>query len=313
VIDFRYHLVSLISVFLALALGIVVGTTQLNGAVLTDLHHQVDGLKTDKHTLQESTRQLQSQIKADDDFATGVGPSVVAGRLKGAGVLVVVAPQAGSALVDGVTHALKSGGATISGQVQLTSDYVDPRLATGLRDFVTSPGVLPAGFRLPRSNDSGVLAGSRLADVLMQPTSGDAPSNSERQQVLAGFSQLGVLRLVSKQITPSDYAVVVASDAQTGANPSAQAGTLSDLAGALDSQGKGAVVAGTGPVAGDNGVIGNIRQDKAISAKVSTVDDADRASGQVITVLALADQSKGKTGQYGVAGNAESTFPSNGQ
>ncbi|MBA3410734.1 MAG: copper transporter, partial [Geodermatophilaceae bacterium] len=30
-IDFRYHLVSLTAVFLAVALGIVIGTTQLNG------------------------------------------------------------------------------------------------------------------------------------------------------------------------------------------------------------------------------------------------------------------------------------------
>ena len=30
-IDFRYHIVSIIAVFLALAVGIVVGTTALNG------------------------------------------------------------------------------------------------------------------------------------------------------------------------------------------------------------------------------------------------------------------------------------------
>ena len=40
-IDFRYHLVSLIAVFLALAIGIVIGTTPLNGPVLDDLHGQV--------------------------------------------------------------------------------------------------------------------------------------------------------------------------------------------------------------------------------------------------------------------------------
>ncbi len=312
-IDFRYHLVSLISVFLALALGIVVGTTQLNGAVLTDLHHQVTGLKADKQGLQQTTQRLQSQLKADDEFATGVGPSVLSGRLKGANVLVVAAPQADGAMVDGISAALKNAGATVSGTVQLTSDYVDPRVATGLHDFVTSPGVLPAGSRLPASNDAGALAGSLLADVLMAPAKGHAPSNTERQRVLAGFSQLGVLRLISTQVSPSDYAVLVASDAQSGANPTAQARALSDLAGALHARGKGVVVAGSGTVAGDNGVIGSIRQNKTLSAEVSTVDDADRPSGQVTTVLALADEGKGKTGQYGIAGNADSAFPSPGQ
>ncbi len=312
-IDFRYHLVSLISVFLALALGIVVGTTQLNGAVLTDLHHQVNGLKTDKRGLQQTTQTLQSQLKADDEFAAGVGPRVLAGQLRGASVLVVAAPQADGALVDGISEAVKKSGAAVSGTIQLTSDYVDPRLSTGLRDFVTSPGVLPAGSRLPTSNDSGALAGSLLADVLMAPTKGQAPTSTDRQRVLAGLSQLGVLRLISKQVTPSDFAVVVASDAQTGPNPTAQARMLSDLAGALHARGKGVVVAGSGTVAGDNGVIGTIRKDKSISGEVSTVDDADRPSGQVTTVLALADQGKGKSGQYGIAGNADSAFPSPGQ
>ena len=36
-ISFRYHLVSIIAVFLALALGIVVGTTALNGPITKDL------------------------------------------------------------------------------------------------------------------------------------------------------------------------------------------------------------------------------------------------------------------------------------
>ena len=40
-IDFRYHLVSLIAVFLAVALGIVIGTTALNGPILDDLESQV--------------------------------------------------------------------------------------------------------------------------------------------------------------------------------------------------------------------------------------------------------------------------------
>jgi len=44
VISFRYHVVSIIAVFLALALGIVVGTTALNGPITTDLRNKVDSL-----------------------------------------------------------------------------------------------------------------------------------------------------------------------------------------------------------------------------------------------------------------------------
>jgi hypothetical protein len=44
VIDFRYHLVSLIAVFLAVALGIVIGTTALNQPILADIKNQVTAL-----------------------------------------------------------------------------------------------------------------------------------------------------------------------------------------------------------------------------------------------------------------------------
>ncbi len=54
-IDFRYHLVSIVAVFLALAIGIVLGTTALNGPITsrlrsleTSLRSEADSLRTQK-------------------------------------------------------------------------------------------------------------------------------------------------------------------------------------------------------------------------------------------------------------------------
>jgi len=60
VIDFRYHLVSLIAVFLAVALGIVIGTTQLNGPLTDNLQGQVTALQADKRSLEDQTQLLQT-------------------------------------------------------------------------------------------------------------------------------------------------------------------------------------------------------------------------------------------------------------
>ena len=43
-INFRYHVVSLTAVFLALAIGLVVGTAALNGPAADALGEQVDAL-----------------------------------------------------------------------------------------------------------------------------------------------------------------------------------------------------------------------------------------------------------------------------
>src|SRR5581483_8165830 len=45
VINFRYHVVSLTAVFLALAIGLVVGTAALNGPAADALGEQVDALR----------------------------------------------------------------------------------------------------------------------------------------------------------------------------------------------------------------------------------------------------------------------------
>src|SRR3954467_7455438 len=83
VIDFRYHLVSLIAVFLVVALGIVIGTTQLNGPILDDLRGQVSSLEQDKRDLEDSTQQLQAQQDTDDAFTAAIAPALVNGTLTG--------------------------------------------------------------------------------------------------------------------------------------------------------------------------------------------------------------------------------------
>jgi hypothetical protein len=308
VIDFRYHIVSLISVFLALALGIVVGTTQLNGAVLSDLRHQVKGLQKDKHNLQADNRELQGQLAAGDAFAKAVGPAAVANKLSGDNVLVVSTPGADDATVSGVTNELKAAGASVTGELKLTDDYIDPRRASDLKQYITS--ALPTGFRLPTTDDAGVLAGALLADVLVGKPGQKEPTTAERQQVLAGFGTLNVVRLKETNIQTAGYVIMVSSQSPSGDNPKAETGMLTSLATGLKARSKAVLVAGNSASAEPTGLIGTIRANDGLSAKLSTVDNADTAAGQVVTVLGLAQAAQGKpTGQFGVASNAGSPLP----
>jgi len=83
VISFRYHLVSIIAVFLALALGIVVGTTALNGPITTDLRKQVNTLKSDRTTLANQVKSLQQQVSDAGQFASSFGSQLVQGYAAG--------------------------------------------------------------------------------------------------------------------------------------------------------------------------------------------------------------------------------------
>jgi Copper transport outer membrane protein, MctB len=307
VIGFRYHLVSLAAVLLAVALGVLLGTTQLSGAIGDDQKAQIRTLTKDNGDLQAQVRTQTARGRSDDTVTAQLAPRLVAGALKGAKVVVVATPQATDAGTDGVTKALQQAGATVTGRVQLTDGYSDPRRAEDAKSYVTG-GSQPAGFQLPESEDAGVLSGALLSYALLGDKKGD-PAAATTSEILSGFSTLKMLRTPDGTVAAGDLAVVVSDGAVPGPDPAPRLATLSALVSSLDNAGGGVVVAGGSAAAGGTGLIGVLRADQGLASAVSSVDDADRPVGRVATVFALAQESAGQSGQYGTAAGAEEPFP----
>jgi hypothetical protein len=310
VIDFRYHLVSLIAVFLAVALGIVIGTTALNDPISADIEARVDQLEQDKRQLEDQTQALTTQLETADGFEAAVAPALVDGTLADTGVLIVatsedVTPE----LVESVGSLLTEAGATVTGVLRLQPEYSDPATATGLQNYVTSSG-LPAGITLPETDDAGQLVGAVLAQTLMVPTDpgASAPDTATVSSVLAGLSALDVLTVESSSVEPADHAVVLTGNGFR-TDPEERVSTLVELVTALDSAGAGAVVAGTAASTGENALIGAIRSDPELSAAISTVDNVDRAAGRISTVLALGQEGEGTSGMYGTGEDTQPVPP----
>ena len=70
-IDFRYHIVSLISVFLALAVGIILGAGPLKESIGDTLTGQVDVLRSEKDALRTELDQTQATLTSTDAFVAG--------------------------------------------------------------------------------------------------------------------------------------------------------------------------------------------------------------------------------------------------
>ena len=306
-IGFRYHLVSLAAVLLAVALGVLLGATQLSGAVGDDLRGQVRSLTKDNGDLQAQVKAGQARVRTDDTITTQLTPKLVAGALRGAKVVVVATAQATDATTDSVAKTLQQAGATVTGRVQLTDDYSDPRRAEDAKSYVTGGGQ-PAGFQLPESEDSGVLSGALLSYALLGDKDGD-PTAAVTTEVLSGFASLRMLRVDSPSVAAGDLAVVVSSGGVTGTEPAPRLRSLTALVSSLDSAGKGVVVAGTPAAASASGLVGAVRADRGLASAVSTVDDADRPVGQVAAIFALAQQSAGRSGQYGTGSGVDGPFP----
>jgi hypothetical protein len=191
VISFRYHIVSIIAVFLALALGIVVGTTALNGPITSNLRSEVDTLRKDRTSLSSQISTLQGEVSDAAQFATTYGPQIVKGTLTDKSVLILGLPGADTGLKDRLGKQVGTAGGKVSGRVQLTSDYSDPKRASDLTALATG-NAHPVGMLLPNTDDAGVLGGYLLSWVLLgkgQPT--------DVRSVLTALAGLHMLKVES--------------------------------------------------------------------------------------------------------------------
>ena len=120
-ISFRYHLVSIVAVFLALALGVVMGTTVVKQGVIEELRSRTNAAISDTHRLQQQINQLQSELKTWQSFGDAAQTALVTGQLSGQQVVMVTLDGVDPAEVDGVRHALDQSGATVVSLVVVTA------------------------------------------------------------------------------------------------------------------------------------------------------------------------------------------------
>jgi hypothetical protein len=137
-IDFRYHLVSLVSVFLALAVGIVLGAGPLKGEIGNQLTTQVQNLRADAQNLRTQLETSQGAVNNRDTFVRTVLPSLAAEQLTGRSIVLVLVPGADTDAVDPLVQALQDAGASISGQVTVKDAWTDPGKAADRQSALKS-------------------------------------------------------------------------------------------------------------------------------------------------------------------------------
>lgn len=307
-ISLRYHVISIAAVFLALALGVVLGSTAISDRLLSGLSSNREELSRQVNELQAERNALRAQLANADTFGAAVGPRVVSGVLRGRTVVLVTTADAYPADRDALTGLLGSAGATVTGELQLTDAFTDPSRSDQLSELATR--LLPAGLRLPTASDAGTLAGGLLGSLLLvNPHTGKAQATTaETTAVLAGLSDGGFVR-AGPQVQPAQLVVVLTGGAPRSTSSGDRGGILARFATQLDRAGAGAVLAGRPGSAEGNGAIAVVRADTAASSVLSTVDDVSTAAGRIVTVLALAEQAQGRSGRYGTGGNAQAVVP----
>jgi hypothetical protein len=309
VIDFRYHLVSIVAIFLALAIGIVLGTTALNGPVTEGLQKSLTSLNSDANSLRAQKAALQQQLAGADSFAQAAAPALLRHLLDGQSVVLIGAPGASGQVKQGIATMLGEAGATISGQLQLQDRFFDTSATTLSYMDQLSQDVKPADLTLASGTPQ-----QRAAQVLAWAVATNAVpglEDPESQAIISGFAGGGFLSASGKPAQRATLAVVITpADPLTGANAGTSNQTLVAIAAALGASNLATVMAGPATSTQAGGAIAALRGTGS-AAKVSSVDDADTSFGQIVVAQALADQvTTHKPGSYGIGPGASGVGPS---
>ncbi|NUT51111.1 MAG: copper transporter, partial [Saccharothrix sp.] len=232
-ISLRYHIVSVTAVFLALAVGVVLGSTAISGRLLSGLTDDNSELGREVAALQAQRNNLDARLADADRFAGSVGPLAVAGQLADRTVVLVTTADAKPDDRDAVTGLLRAAGATVTGELQLTESFTDPDRADQLLDLVAR--LQPAGTQLPTGVDPGTRAGGLFGSVLLAHPETHQPraTPEESAAALGGLSSAGFVK-AGQDLRPAQLAVVLTGGAVTGDSAADRAAVVARFATQLD-------------------------------------------------------------------------------
>jgi hypothetical protein len=276
--NLRYHIASLVAVFLALSVGLLLGTIVVERGVLNSQKTSlVQGLQKDYDQMRSDIKVLTAKAGTLDAFSNETAPAVIKDVLKGKTIVVLTDPSSGETQKYAVETIRGAGGtaavATLTGPgLSLTNAEVLTAAATALA--------------IPESSVDETRVTAALAG---EWTTAGAPRTLTNALVAAG-----ALRLEGFSATAAADGVVVASVWNDKPDAMALA-----LASAMTAPGRWAV-----------GVETSKRRTGLASAArtmgMSGVDDVDSSLGRVSMVWTVSGR---VSGSFGTGKGVDGPYP----
>lgn len=301
-ISFRYHIVTIVAVFLALAIGLLGGAAFVQPALQEQLQDQTDRLRNDLADRTQEIGDLNDQMAALNGFADSVMPYLTSGRLTGTPVVLVTQTGVEDEVLVQAKAALASAGARVVTTVSATDELVseDPTTQEQLATIVGEPTAtseelptlaaeaLAQGLSPSTTVIGGEVVGDLLSEGFLAPI-GPGPSQATLEEIGAPGQVVVVLsggRGEQPTLPPEAFAVpLVARLAELNVPVAAGESLLSDYP-----------YVSLVRADGDDGTL--------------TVDDLDLTMGGAALVLGLEELlATGTGGAYGVKDGAEPLPP----
>jgi hypothetical protein len=309
-IDFRYHLISLIAVFLALGLGILMGSVVLDEQLVERLENRVTGFADSNDELRRRVSELDDRVDALQAFTTEAEGRLLGGALVDKSVVVVEFEGTDGSVTDGVTEAVETAG----GRVVTTITLTDRLALTGVAERDQLALILRSSTGTNRALriELAEELGARMAAASLTGTSESSGSVTatrrleELLEVLREEDYVAVDNDTGEAVPPDSVIALVAGNSDEAPFSVQDVGvTLSESL-----AGRGLAVTVGEASTSEWGVVASVRDDAEARNEVSTVDQAETVVGRIAIALALSQADEGITGHYGLGDGADSVIPS---
>jgi hypothetical protein len=309
-IDFRYHLISIVAVLLALAIGILAGSGFLGGPLLADLKHRLNNIAQDNSGLEKDVAALRRTTQQNQLFAQDTEPWLVQTALTGEAVVLLEPQGTDPAATDNIVSAVTTAGGQVRSTITLNDKLAlsDP---TSVDQLALAIGSNSGGDRKLR-NQTAVLLGQRAAAAARSVALDTVRPSADSQRFDDLVNQLERDGFVSKDQSqngaaapPGAIFVVLAGGIDRPTFPATAFCLL--LARSLADH--SAVVLAGEPSTSTWNFVQSVRADAKAQRTVATVDDADTVPGGIAAVLGLREAMRGRIGHYGFGPGADAAIP----
>lgn len=298
--NLRYHIVSLVAVFLALALGVIAGTAAIDHGVVK-IYRRANITRT--HTIERLSAELADARRAGtvwQGFGDALIPGLARGMLQGKRVLLLLQDSAAGLSAEGVADAVTQAGGVNAGRISFTKKW---RLADQ-----ASRDQLALAIGVPSGQDVHAVlrnAAAQLAERLAEPAEVQAEAD-----LLGSLERAGFVTLAGLGDGPAPVrgtAVVYLSAGTPEAVPASGDFGLTfvrKIAGAFPT-------AVAEPLDATDSLVDHVLDEEALSVSVATVDHVDTAPGRLALIVALRGRvDRLPAEHYGVRRGAVGVVPS---
>lgn len=342
-VNFRYHLVSLTGVFLALALGIILGASVVDSGAVDGLRGQLGSVKADVGRVDQQNAAQRRDLDSWNEFAKKAGPGILSGRLQGVPVLVLGMRGIDAEPVADLRDDLVSADARLQGTVWLTSklqlDNVEDAqtlsnafgLASGDVEVVRQAVFNRLATELVAADEPSQAVSTTVPTEATVPTVPGVTTTvatvAPRGGVLATLASLGFVSIdnpesgrfdANQPLAAGSRFVVASGEGADVPDPSGAIALVKALVAASGTSSRVLAVEPGKPSQGRDPevrgrFIGPLRaESRNLDNRVSTTNNIEDFRGRVAAVLALVDLGVGRVGHYGTGTGADRLVPESG-